>query len=287
MAMMLGKSWPIGTLCAGMALVGVLSEAVPGEQAAQKAPVKDRFVPAARNAMTTYCAPCHGGATPAGKAQLARAKTEEDVRQAPEVWARAAENLRSGRMPPPGSKAPSAKERATIADALEAIVTDCRAPDPGRVTLRRLNRFEYDRTIRDLVGVDMPLSADFPSDDVGEGFDNIGDVLSIYTLLMEKYLDAAEKVAEKAIVLPRRQTVRIEGEDLMSDQGRPGSSGEQVLSTHGEVYGVRVLPDSGAYQVRASAMNSPVTWPARDDAGGPAGGATPRRHLCTRLALRS
>ena len=77
---------------------------------------------------------------------------------------------------------------------------DLRAPaDPGRVTMRRLNRVEYRNTIRDLVGVDFDPTTDFPSDEIGYGFDTIGDVLTISPLLMERYLDAAEAVMERAI----------------------------------------------------------------------------------------
>jgi hypothetical protein len=72
--------------------------------------------------------------------------------------------------------------------------------DPGRVTIRRLNRAEYNNTIRDLVGVSFRPADDFPSDDVGGGFDNIADVLTLPPLLMEKYLAAAERIAEEAIV---------------------------------------------------------------------------------------
>ena len=71
------------------------------------------------------------------------------------------------------------------------------AQDPGRVTIRRLNRAEYNNTIRDLVGVDFRPADDFPSDDVGYGFDNIGDVLTLPPILFEKYLAAAEKIAER------------------------------------------------------------------------------------------
>ena len=70
---------------------------------------------------------------------------------------------------------------------------DCgRTFDPGRVTIRRLNRAEYNNTIRDLIGIDFHPADDFPSDDVGYGFDNIGDVLSMPPILLEKYLAAAE-----------------------------------------------------------------------------------------------
>ena len=86
-----------------------------------------------------------------------------------------------------------------IKSALKA--DDCgRTFDPGRVTIRRLNRAEYNNTIRDLVGIDFHPADDFPSDDVGYGFDNIGDVLSMPPILMEKYLAAAETISEEAIV---------------------------------------------------------------------------------------
>ena len=72
-------------------------------------------------------------------------------------------------------------------------------PDPGRVTARRLNRSEYSNTIRDLLGVDFRAEKDFPTDDSGHGFDNIGDVLTISPVLMEKYMAAAERIAARAI----------------------------------------------------------------------------------------
>ena len=81
--------------------------------------------------------------------------------------------------------------------------------DPGRVTIRRLNRNEYNNTIRDLLHVDLKPAEDFPADDVGHGFDNIGDVLTLPPLLMERYLAAAESISQRAILteippVPRR-----------------------------------------------------------------------------------
>ena len=85
--------------------------------------------------------------------------------------------------------------------ALLSVAALAQPPDPGRVTARRLNRAEYNNTIRDLLAVDFQPAADFPADDSGYGFDNIGDVLSLSPVLMEKYLAAAEKIA-KAAILP-------------------------------------------------------------------------------------
>ena len=72
-------------------------------------------------------------------------------------------------------------------------------PDPGRVTARRLNRNEYSNTIRDLLGVDFRAEKYFPTDDSGDGFDNIGEILTVSPVLMEKYLSAAERIARWAI----------------------------------------------------------------------------------------
>src|SRR5213078_751673 len=69
----------------------------------------------------------------------------------------------------------------------------------AHVTVRRLNRVEYNNTVRDLLGVDLRLSDEFPQDDSGYGFDNIGDVLSLSPVLMEKYLAAAERISRTAI----------------------------------------------------------------------------------------
>ena len=74
--------------------------------------------------------------------------------------------------------------------------------DPGRVTMRRLNRAEYNHTIRDLIGIDFQPAADFPADDIGYGFDNVGDVLSVSPLLVEKYFTAAERIVDEAARSP-------------------------------------------------------------------------------------
>ena len=96
---------------------------------------------------------------------------------------------------------------------------DCSGPrNPGRVTLRRLNRTEYNNTIRDLIGVDFKPAGDFPADDVGYGFDNIGDVLSLSPLLLERYLAAADTILEQAIVVAEDVRVQVDeaGDDIQS-----------------------------------------------------------------------
>ena len=91
-------------------------------------------------------------------------------------------------------------ERKQLFDWIELDVfkTNPADPDPGRVTLRRLNRVEYRNTIRDLMGVDYDTSSEFPPDDSGYGFDNIGDAMSVSPLLMEKYLNAARAIVARS-----------------------------------------------------------------------------------------
>ncbi|MCB8932560.1 MAG: DUF1592 domain-containing protein [Fimbriimonadaceae bacterium] len=240
--------------CAALACLALGAGSDVADARQKQTPPPARFAKEAAPMIAKYCFPCHAGSTPAGGANLAAAKSEEDLRANPGVWARAAENLRSGRMPPVGAAQPDSKQREAAADAIEAVLTDCLRPDPGRVTIRRLNRAEYDNTIRDLVGLDLGLAGDFPSDDVGEGFDNIGDVLSLSPLLMEKYLAAAETIAQKAIVVPENRSTVFEGDDLRFDAGvNPLPSGERVMFTNAEVYGVREFPKGGAYRIRVRA----------------------------------
>ena len=156
----------------------------------------------------------------------------DDLRQgqrtagAPEnhkLWEAVLENLKTGAMPPDDEKQPSVAEREKITQWIEAVVlaVDPDKPDPGRVTIRRLNRTEYNNTIRDLVGVDFEPADDFPADDSGYGFDNIGDVLSLPPVLFERYLAAAEKIMSAAILndhKPRPKRVLV---DLMTIEGGP------------------------------------------------------------------
>ncbi|QJW99422.1 DUF1592 domain-containing protein [Frigoriglobus tundricola] len=144
-----------------------------------------------------HCAACHSAERAEGGIVLAL--TEENTTSAEHsVWEKAAAAVRAGRMPP----AP----RPRLSEADSAVLTlwaDQRAPrDVGRVALRRLNRAEYDNTIRDLVGVSIAPAADFPADDTADGFDTNADVLSISPLLTEKYLSAAESVVAAAASNP-------------------------------------------------------------------------------------
>ena len=149
------------------------------------------------------CFLCHNAKLKAGGLNLEGYHNSGAALKDREVWEKVLQKLRSGQMPPRGRPAPPPEQVASVTHWFElqfARLDRNLKPDPGRVTARRLNRVEYNNTIRDLIGVDFHPAADFPADDSGYGFDNIGDVLSLSPVLMEKYLAAAEKIARKAIV---------------------------------------------------------------------------------------
>jgi hypothetical protein len=174
---------------------------LPAATPAQETTVKNGFAVDVAPVLAKYCTGCHGGARPKGGFALDVIKTDDDALKAGKIWQKVLDNLRSGEMPPAGKPRPAAADSDRLAHWIENEIlrVDCtRERDPGTVTLRRLNRTEYRNTVRDLIGIDYQPADDFPSDDVGYGFDNIGDVLTVSPLLMEKYLAAAEKIAELA-----------------------------------------------------------------------------------------
>ena len=128
-------------------------------------------------------------------------------------WDSILTKLKSQEMPPEDVLRPD-QEIAVLVKFLEKEFTRADAamkPDPGRVTARRLNRAEYTNTIRDLLAIEFRADKNFPTDDSGDGFDNIGDVLTVSPVLMEKYLSAAGRIADRAIVaLPLPKPVEVE-----------------------------------------------------------------------------
>ena len=144
-----------------------------------------------------YCIGCHSGAGAKGKVNF----DADDVSGNLEVWSKALRMLRAGMMPPKGKPRPSAEQFAEIEKWVKASVfkIDPANPDPGRVTVRRLNRVEYRNTVRDLLGVDFNADAAFPPDDTGHGFDNIGDVLTLSPLHLEKFIAAARTIVGQAV----------------------------------------------------------------------------------------
>ena len=239
-------------------LLGVLSLGAIAVCTADEPTGKIDFGRQVRPLLKKYCHDCHSGEKPESDVGLDRYKNQAAAVAVPRVWEGVALKLRTGEMPPEDSPQPTADERALIQSWIEKEVfhIDCGGPrDPGRVTIRRLNRAEYNNTIRDLVGVDFQPADDFPADDVGYGFDNIGDVLSMPPILLEKYLTAAEKIAQAAIVDDGPPPVlgTYSGRRLKVRDGGRRANREVRLNSEGTVEADVRLPAEGEYLLRVRA----------------------------------
>lgn len=206
-----------------------------------------------------YCYGCHGRGKSKGDFVLDGYKSGAEAISDPKAWEKVLHNLGTHTMPPEKKPQPSTAEAELITKWIETQVfqCDCNHPDPGRVTLRRLNRAEYNNTIRDLVGVNFQPAEDFPADDSGYGFDNIGDVLSVPPVLMEKYLAAAEKILEAAIVPEdpaKARQKRFDAADLGGSAPSEGvDGGGRKLSREGDIFVAYKFPQDGEYILRARA----------------------------------
>jgi hypothetical protein len=148
-----------------------------------------------------YCLSCHDQATARGGFALEALQKSAMEGENESRWHLVADVLHAGSMPPEGEPRPDATELETInmwLDGTLLVQNHCAA----RVVVRRLNRAEYDNTIRDLIGIDLRPAQDFPADDIGHGFDNNGEVLSTPPVLLEMYLAAADRVVREAFRSP-------------------------------------------------------------------------------------
>jgi mono/diheme cytochrome c family protein len=183
-----------------LAIVGVATSVI----GAEKAPVKTSVVSPGDQVpkvLAKYCFDCHGDGSKEGGIAIDRLLDSTDRQAHHAQWLAVWKNLRAQTMPPAEEKQPSDRDRSAVIHWIqrEVFKLDPASPDPGRVTVRRLNRTEYAYTMHDLLGVDFDVDDAFPADDTGYGFDTIGDVLSVSPLLMEKYVEAAEAIVAKAI----------------------------------------------------------------------------------------
>jgi len=153
----------------------------------------------------SHCAACHEGDSPEGDVTLVIPLNDTALRHDRRIWETAVRRTVAGEMPPADHPRPAPAETEAFAAAVRGLLAeaDRRAPpDPGRVTMRRLNRHEYKNTVRDLLQIDFDPTDDFPGDEIAYGFDTVGDALSLPPLLLERYLDAAEAVMQRAIPVP-------------------------------------------------------------------------------------
>jgi len=208
-----------------------------------------------------YCLDCHSGDKAKGGLTLEGYVSEAHARKDRKNWLAVQHVIASGEMPPKKKPQPTKDEKEFflnwIANSLTKI--DCSpstVKDPGRVTIRRLNRAEYNNTIRDLCGVDFKPAEEFPADDVGYGFDNIGDVLSFQPILLEKYMAAADKILATALNIPEaakssKQTFRPQNILTIPRSAKSRDPVKIVFTSEGSGFLEKFnFPAEGEYAVR-------------------------------------
>jgi hypothetical protein len=197
-----------------------------------------------------YCTTCHSSKLHTGGLSL----QDLDLNQAPaaaETWEKVVRKLRVGAMPPPGMPRPDKATADALASYLETSLDRASAanPNPGRATMHRLNRAEYANAIRDLLALNIDVTALLPPDDESSGFDNIADVLKVSPSLMERYLSASWNISREAIgdkrIVATTATYRVRP-DLSQDQHIDGLP----LGTRGGIVVPHTFPLDGEYVIK-------------------------------------
>lgn len=210
--------------CGLIVLTTLLHATTGNAEPPENSPFDERVRPL----LKTYCYECHSDGTHEGNLALDQLVTADDEAKARDVWWKVLKNLRSGVMPPVGHRRPSPEEMTAITDGIkfQRIGINSENPDPGKLSVRRLNRREYDNTVDDLLGIKFDASLVFPPDDSGYGFDNVGDALGFSPLLMEKYLRAAQTIVDQAVpkvtwIIPQQE---LSGRDFQDEHDKVNGS---------------------------------------------------------------
>ncbi len=204
-----------------------------------------------RAVLTRYCVTCHNERLKTAGLML---DTLDVTNVGPHAdrWEQVVRKLRAGSMPPPGAPRPDPATYRALAGSLEQALDRVAAdhPNPGKLTIHRLNRTEYVNAVRDLLALDIDGRSLFPADDTGYGFDNIADVLSVSPLLLERYLSAAGKIARLAVGDPAAPPTSQEytvGKYFRQDDRR---SGDLPFGSRGGLAVRHYFPVDGEYLLK-------------------------------------
>lgn len=213
----LGVSWFGGLVCL---LIGATGSSL---SAASEADARDQFHKVVQPILKSRCFECHADGAKKGGLDFDVLSTKDKLLHDPQSWLKVLRNTRSHVMPPPEEAQLTPAEQRALEEWIKtgAFGLDASRPDPGRVTVRHLNRTEYRNTLRDLIGVDFKADAMLPPDDVGYGFDNIGDVLSISPMRMEKFVEAAMRAVNQGVPMDTvvMSTSMLQGGDFLTADG--------------------------------------------------------------------
>jgi len=204
------------------------------------------------------CASCHSEKMKAGELVLAGFDAAK-VTDRPDVTEKMIRKLRAGMMPPPGARRPDAATIKTFVETLETKMDAAAAlkPNPGWRPFQRLNRAEYQRAVKDLLGIDVDVNAFLPPDTISKGFDNVADVQAFSPTLMESYLRAASSISRLAIgdrgASATSVTYKI-GRTLSQMRHVDGAP----MGTRGGISVVHTFPADGDYTFKVSLHNEPL-----------------------------
>jgi len=206
-----------------------------------------------------YCFDCHGDGIKKGGLAINRYPTIDSMQADRPTWLKLRNYLTHTLMPPADEAQPSGDKRAKLLNWIDAAVfpVDPDHPDPGHVVLRRLNRTEYQNTLRDLLDEDLQVAELLPPDDSGHGFDNIGGVLTVSPAHLDRYLEVA-RIALDQVIQP--------GPAPLPEQKFPGSKlagpgrkdgGSHYLFTSGTAATKSKIATKGPYRIVISASGTP------------------------------
>lgn len=267
-----------GAVLTLLVVAAIAAPPATNEQTADARQFEDQFRPL----LARHCVDCHSGDKPKGNLRLDKLTPDFADDATRKHWTAVVERLEAGEMPPKEKPRPSEKEVQALIEwlgpRLEAADAAARAAQ-GRVVLRRLNRVEYENTVCDLLGIQVPLKAQLPQDGSADGFDNAGAAHHTSSFLMEKYLEAADTALNMAIanrpqappVIDKRYSLKDQHgvKSTTEDVYRFLKDGEVVCFCSSEWHNVYLYtfypPDAGNYRFRISASSiqsagKPVTF---------------------------
>lgn len=238
--------------------------AVQGEGASSSAAGMTRAEQAAfvEPMLGEYCSRCHNDIDMVADLSVEDLKAG-DLRTGrhAEEWEKILRRVAAGEMPPHGKDQPTPAMRAAFVNWLDTSRAGYLAasPDPGRATIRRLNRVEYANAVRDLLALDVDFAGELPADNSGFGFDNIADVLSVSPTLMERYVAVAGKVGRLATGLTGRRgivtTWQVPKDGSVQNSGVPAwneRAGESLpLASRGGYAHKYYARQDGTYEIAA------------------------------------
>ncbi len=208
--------------------------------------------------VTTYCATCHSERAKAGGLSLANWSAMKAQEQ-PQVVEKMIRKLRAGMMPPAGAKRPDQATIGALTAALESRMDEHAAtnPNPGWRPFQRLNRAEYTRAVKELLGLEVDIAAFLPPDTLSAGFDNVADVQGLSPTVLEGYLRAASQISRLAV-----GDREASASAVTYKVGRTMSQMRHIdgapMGTRGGISVMHIFPADGEYVIGVNLHNEPL-----------------------------